>query len=262
MTSGGTTIPLEENTVRYIDNFSMGTRGAASAEYFLKQNYAVIFLHRHKSLKPFERHFKEMSILDILATNEKEGLVVNTNLKSNSKDLIDEFKRVKENNLLLNVEFTTIYDYLTLFKFISIQLNAIQKRAVLYLAAAVSDFYIPSKNLPKHKIQSNVNGLNIELKPVPKLLGYLKDSWCKSAFVISFKLETDANLLETKCKKSLQNYNHDIVIGNLLNERKYRVTIFKNGKNESTSIEKGCDTEIEESLIAKVVSLHDQYLLL
>ena len=32
ITSGGTTVPLERNTVRFIDNFSVGTRGAASAE--------------------------------------------------------------------------------------------------------------------------------------------------------------------------------------------------------------------------------------
>lgn len=31
--SGGTTVPLEQKTVRYLDNFSSGNRGAASAEY-------------------------------------------------------------------------------------------------------------------------------------------------------------------------------------------------------------------------------------
>ena len=46
VTSGGTTVPLERNTVRFIDNFSAGTRGSASAENFAKQGYAVIFLHR------------------------------------------------------------------------------------------------------------------------------------------------------------------------------------------------------------------------
>lgn len=30
--SGGTTVPLEHNTVRFVDNFSAGNRGAASAE--------------------------------------------------------------------------------------------------------------------------------------------------------------------------------------------------------------------------------------
>ena len=36
VTSGGTTVPLERNCVRFIDNFSRGTRGALSAEEFLK----------------------------------------------------------------------------------------------------------------------------------------------------------------------------------------------------------------------------------
>lgn len=31
--SGGTTVPLESKTVRFIDNFSVGSRGAASTEY-------------------------------------------------------------------------------------------------------------------------------------------------------------------------------------------------------------------------------------
>src|ERR1700712_2715570 len=44
VTSGGTTVPLENQTVRFIDNFSAGTRGATSAEYFLDAGYAVIFL--------------------------------------------------------------------------------------------------------------------------------------------------------------------------------------------------------------------------
>jgi len=33
VTAGGTSVPLEKNTVRSIENFSTGKRGAASAEY-------------------------------------------------------------------------------------------------------------------------------------------------------------------------------------------------------------------------------------
>ena len=33
VTSGGTTVPLERQMVRFLDNFSAGTRGAISAEY-------------------------------------------------------------------------------------------------------------------------------------------------------------------------------------------------------------------------------------
>ena len=53
ITSGGTTVPLERNCVRFIDNFSKGTRGALSAEHFLQAGYAVVFLSRHGSAQPF-----------------------------------------------------------------------------------------------------------------------------------------------------------------------------------------------------------------
>ena len=43
VTAGGTTIPLEKRTVRYIDNFSTGNRGAAIAESLLRFGYSVLF---------------------------------------------------------------------------------------------------------------------------------------------------------------------------------------------------------------------------
>eukprot|EP00636_Phaeomonas_parva_P018923 CAMPEP_0118880284 /NCGR_PEP_ID=MMETSP1163-20130328/19889_1 /TAXON_ID=124430 /ORGANISM="Phaeomonas parva, Strain CCMP2877" /LENGTH=133 /DNA_ID=CAMNT_0006816649 /DNA_START=228 /DNA_END=625 /DNA_ORIENTATION=+ len=58
VTSGGTTVPLERRTVRFIDNFSTGSRGAASAERFLKLGYRVIFLSRTGSTAPFGRHLQ------------------------------------------------------------------------------------------------------------------------------------------------------------------------------------------------------------
>lgn len=59
ITSGGTTVPLEKNTVRFLDNFSTGNRGAKCAEEFLKNGYAVIFLNRAKSASPFARSLQE-----------------------------------------------------------------------------------------------------------------------------------------------------------------------------------------------------------
>jgi phosphopantothenate-cysteine ligase len=40
VTSGGTTVPMERNCVRYIDNFSAGTRGAMSTQEFLEARHA------------------------------------------------------------------------------------------------------------------------------------------------------------------------------------------------------------------------------
>eukprot|EP01031_Cornospumella_fuschlensis_P038948 gene38948-47380_t len=53
VTSGGTQVPLERNMVRFIENFSTGDRGAKSVEYFLANNYSVIFLYRTQSKLPF-----------------------------------------------------------------------------------------------------------------------------------------------------------------------------------------------------------------
>ena len=53
ITSGGTSVPLEKNTVRSIENFSTGKRGALLAERFLLQGHKVVFYHRDGSMTPF-----------------------------------------------------------------------------------------------------------------------------------------------------------------------------------------------------------------
>lgn len=65
-------MPLEHNTVRFVDNFSAGTRGSASTEYFLDHGYAVIFMHRLKSLEPFTRHFTGQQIFDMLDVGDND----------------------------------------------------------------------------------------------------------------------------------------------------------------------------------------------
>ena len=61
--------------VRFLDNFSAGTRGAASAEQFLRTGkYAVIFLHRQHSLQPFSRHYSHSTnpFLELLEHTSEE----------------------------------------------------------------------------------------------------------------------------------------------------------------------------------------------
>lgn len=43
--AGGTTVPLEVNTVRFIDNLSTGSRGAASAELVDFFMFIILFLN-------------------------------------------------------------------------------------------------------------------------------------------------------------------------------------------------------------------------
>ncbi|KAF6837019.1 DNA pantothenate metabolism flavoprotein [Colletotrichum plurivorum] len=157
VTSGGTTVPLEKQTVRFIDNFSAGTRGATSAEYFLEAGYAVIFLHRQFSLQPYSRHYSHATdcFLDFLAEDEDGGTVVaNPEHQDRMRAVLRKYKAARRDNTLLMLPFTTITDYLFELRAIAGLLRPLGPSALLYLAAAVSDFFLPQDRMAEHKIQS------------------------------------------------------------------------------------------------------------
>lgn len=118
ITSGGTKVPLESRTVRFLDNFSSGRRGASSAEYFLDSGYAVIFLHRHRSLYPYTRMFLTINMLDALQfTGGNPGeVVVNQQVLPNIAKVLKRYQEVKDDSLLLPIEFNTLSEYLHLLK--------------------------------------------------------------------------------------------------------------------------------------------------
>ena len=108
--------------------------------------------------------------------------------------------------------------------------------------------WLRRSRLPEHKIQSDPSmqlaptdggGLTLQLQPVPKFLGApracmsgrgvrcrrapalssvpsptgcLRGSWAPSAFVVSFKLETDEELLVLKAHKALTRYGVHAVV--------------------------------------------------
>lgn len=243
VTSGGTTVPLENQTVRFIDNFSAGTRGATSAEYFLRHGYAVIFLHRQYSLLPYSRHYSHSTncFLDFMEESDTGDVVVREEYQAKMKRVLEEYQYAKKNRLLLLLPFTTITEYLFELRSLANSLQPLGSRALFYLAAAVSDFFIPRDRMEEHKIQSSAieNGkksgegkqLMIELDPVPKFLTSLVHTWApRGSIIVSFKLETDPNLLVSKAEQALHKYGHDLVIGNLLTTRKWEVVFVTAGE--------------------------------
>ncbi|XP_074652178.1 phosphopantothenate--cysteine ligase-like [Tubulanus polymorphus] len=261
VTSGGTTVPLESRTVRFIDNFSIGTRGSASAEYFLDEGYAVIFLHRNRSLTPFARHFTPSSFMDVMKFDENRIIVDEIQVPALSK-ILERYQRAKAENRLLLIGFQTIGEYLHLLRVCATELKSVGKLAMLYLAAAVSDFYIPKEDLPEHKIQSSDGPLKIHLQMVPKMLGPLVHDWARNAFVVSFKLETDTSLLLSKSKQALEKYQHQVVIGNILEGRKREVTIVQTDTItpivlSQTEIDN--EIEIELRIVKNLCKLHEQH---
>lgn len=131
---------------------------------------------------------------------------------------------------LLCVPFTSVVDYLHFLRIVCQAINGHGERAMLFLAAAVSDFYIPTTEMvcaalsgrgaaarkptphsptptpsqPEHKIQSSDGAIRIRLRQVPKMLGLVRKEWAPTALCIGFKLETDADMLMAKARESIQ----------------------------------------------------------
>ncbi|CAI7678401.1 unnamed protein product [Penicillium discolor] len=252
VTSGGTTVPLEAQTVRFIDNFSAGTRGATSAEYFLEQG-----------LLPYSRHYSHSTncFLDFMdeapasadSSNPGHGpIMVRDEYQDQMRSVLRKYRYAKKNNRLLLLPFTTVSEYMFELRSIAKLMRPLGPNALFYLAAAVSDFFIPRSRMAEHKIQSselpphmrgsaissdeiytgeneenpssNSKKLVVNLDPVPKFLHQLVDGWApEGSMVVSFKLETDPSLLVYKARTALQRYSHHLVIGNLLSTRKWEV---------------------------------------
>jgi len=263
VTSGGTTVPLEVNTVRFVDNFSAGTRGSASAEYFLANGFAVIFLSRDKSLQPFSRHFDTSDLLQAMDVASDGGIVISgdSQVAKQLKPVVEKAKKYQSN--LCKISFTSLSDYLWLLRSAS-QLLAQPGPlkscpSLLYLAAAVSDFYIPAQELPVHKIQSSEGPPSVHLQLVPKMLRPLVSLWASNCFVVSFKLETDPEILITKSRTALEKYGHSLVIGNILETRKREVILVTREGSEKIVMEEEeltAGLEIEEKIVEKLIEFH------
>jgi phosphopantothenate-cysteine ligase len=216
VTSGGTTVPLERNTVRFIDNFSTGTRGAASAERFLAAGYWVIFLTRRGAVQPFVRHFDidrdPDSFLDAVtpaavsgggtggsdgvadggiggiggigeqnaAAAAAGGLAFRPGSASKLAQLqrvLALHARVRQEGRSLRLLFTSVDEYIHKLRMAATELAAAGPFAMLYFAAAVSDFYVPITEMATHKMQSSDGPPTIRLWDVPKCLRLLREEW-------------------------------------------------------------------------------------
>lgn len=196
------------HSVRFLDNFSAGTRGSASAEHFLRTGkYAVIFLHRQHSLQPFSRHYSHstnpfLDLLEVVGSESEdlkgkgpgfedidlEGMLFppvpaaashstsaptsptfSSSTSSSQRiqippphlnpmlSLLKSYRLVKSLGILHSISFTTVDEYLYLLRGVSSVMGtakdssrngkALGRRGMFYLAAAVSDFFIPTQRM-------------------------------------------------------------------------------------------------------------------
>lgn len=139
-----------------------------------------MFFHRKGSIRPY-------------SCTPPEGLLVYTNEEIEINKSHPQYalysKRLeakqKYKYQILEIEYHTIFSYLyglhrfseVMQKFVDSQdkEKASPTKGVIYLAAAVSDFYVPLSEMSEHKIQSRETtqehgGLTLHLASTPKYL--------------------------------------------------------------------------------------------
>ena len=170
-------------------------------------------MHRQFSLQPFSRHYSHSTnpFLDLLEIDERpEGstappsISVVASKRDNLLEVLKTYKSVQNAGTMLTLSFVTVNDYLWLLRAVSQELSVLGKDAMYYLAAAVSDFFLPRQKMvfaflrfclarltfPQsvHKIQSGKGSLHIEMDQVPKILKPMVAEWTRQGFVVSFKV--------------------------------------------------------------------------
>ena len=98
------------------------------------------------------------------------------------------------------------------------------------------------------------------LDQVPKFISPLVKEWAPHALTISFKLETDPDLLISKSLNALERYHHQIVIGNLLETRKTVVWMISAKNKMEIRLNKDA-SEIESQIVDELVKYHNEFII-
>ncbi|KAJ3194242.1 hypothetical protein HK101_003215 [Irineochytrium annulatum] len=179
------------------------------------------------------------------------------------RTVLMKYNKAKSDRLLEMINYVTVGDYLFALRLITKTLSVLKEQALFYLAAAVSDFFIPQSKMAEHKIQSGEGALQLTLDQVPKIIAPLVKEWAPQSFVISFKLETDPSILVAKARKALGRYGHQIVIGNILATRKKTVLLItKTEEKEILMTDESLQAgeEIEGFIVPELIKRHSAFI--
>ena len=113
-------------------------------------------MHRQFSLQPFSRHYSHSTnpFLDLLEIDEPpEGSTATPSIsvippkRARLLEVLNTYKSVQAAGTMLTLNFVTVNDYLWLLRAVSQELSVLGKNAMYYLAAAVSDFFLPRQKM-------------------------------------------------------------------------------------------------------------------
>ncbi|CAG8443000.1 814_t:CDS:2 [Ambispora leptoticha] len=220
--------------------------------YFLEAGYAVIFMHRKYSLQPYNRHFSQYSALDLMELKSDGSICVSPAHMDKIKNALAKYQEFKRKEMILMIDFLTVNDYLFLLRSVTQAMNQLKRCALYYLAAAA-----------EHKIQSGAGPMTLKMDQVPKFLRPLVSNWAPQGYTVSFKLETEPDLLIPKSRQALLRYGHQIVIGNLLTKRKSEVNLITHDAEMELKLSKEemrDGVEIESRIVNELVKRHEEWI--
>lgn len=169
ITSGQTKIAID--SVRHIGNMSHGTLGSRMAKEFLEKGHEIIFFRSEGSKSPMSITF------DFYKDKEHPNY--------------ETWYAFREfyycfNDFYTEKSYKGFYDYQSGLK----ELIETHKPDMIVLAAAVSD-YEPETTV-NGKIRTKEN-LNIQLKPLPKVISSVREWARKDTKIVGFKLLVDVS---------------------------------------------------------------------
>eukprot|EP01083_Nonionella_stella_P118262 353010_1 len=269
-----------------------GSRGAAMCEHFLygqpispgesptsssyassssSVDYAVIMLSRRGCVAPFARRFRcglarssaDLGMMDrirVMDDGRFELSVEGEAAQNKCSIAVQQYQDARSSDRILEVPFETISEYLFSLRALceACQASGLGSRVLMVLAAAVADFYVPTDQMATHKIQSSTGALQLSLPQTPKALGVARREWCPQAVMVSFKLETDRNILLSKARGAIEKYSVHAVVANELSSRYKEVQLVTTDAVDR--IEKPENNEIEIELVRKLKHLHHQFI--
>lgn len=113
-------------------------------------------MHRQFSLQPFSRHYSHsthpfLDFLDIaeppVSTSRTPDITVRPGERAQLLEVLSAYKAVQRAGTLLTLTFVTVNDYLWLLRAVSQEMNVLGRACLFYLAAAVSDFFLPRQKM-------------------------------------------------------------------------------------------------------------------
>jgi len=125
-------------------------------------------MHRQFSLQPFSRHYSHSTnpFLDFLeidgipSTSTSSSsppsesppssdpqITVTPSKRTHLLQVLTAYKQVHASETLHTLTFVTVNDYLWLLRAVSQELSVLNRKAMYYLAAAVSDFFLPRQKM-------------------------------------------------------------------------------------------------------------------